>query len=112
MFLHEDATESAIILFNTERWNTQAQCQGSDVIGGVFIDCTDGRMQLIEPHGCRRNGEQGPSGPWFFGSTKACYARRQNSRKVVSGNEPTTGCWRLYQRLTPAARRTVSATLG
>jgi len=25
-------------------------------------------------------------GPWFFGSNKACYARRQISRKVVSGN--------------------------
>ena len=56
------------------------------------------RYSLCLLHGCRRNGEQGPSGPWFFGSTKACYARRQNSRKVVSGNEPATGCCRLYQR--------------
>ena len=37
-------------------------------------------------------------GPWFFGSTKAGYARRQNSRKVVSGYEPATGCCRLYRR--------------
>jgi len=37
-------------------------------------------------------------GPWFFGFNMACYARRQNSRKVVSGNEPATGCRCLYQR--------------
>ena len=51
-------------------------------------------------------------GPRFFGSAKACYARRQNSRNVVSGNEPATGCRALTGGLTPTARRTHSATLG
>ena len=55
-------------------------------------------VRTISPHGCRNDGERGPSGPWFFGSSEACDARRQDSRDVVFGNEAATVRWRLHQR--------------